>query len=93
MKDWKALGFVGVCHFCAQEWGNCHCKFDGEFEFTGTAITDPCVSECGRFFVDPTIYYAPQYQEATAKGLISRVRPGRMRVETTDGSGRGEEHG
>lgn len=59
-----------TCYSCDNVWGQCTCEIDGEecFEFNGTVITDPTVSECGRFFVDPVVYYGlPFLQWKAAK--------------------------
>ena len=50
------------CYFCKSTWGKCQCKAlpDG-FEHDGTHITEPNVTECGRFFVDPFEYYGVDY--------------------------------
>jgi hypothetical protein len=52
-----------TCVFCGARWGKCSCKFDphGGFLWRGSMITEPCVSECGRFFVDPEAYYGATF--------------------------------
>ena len=64
-EEWAAKGYIGVCFTAGHVWGECTCQTsvpeDEGFEFEGTNITDPCVSECGRFFVDPEIYYGEAY--------------------------------
>ncbi len=39
----------------------CELTHDIGFEFGGTWITDPTVSECSRFQVDPVEYYGQAY--------------------------------
>ena len=59
----------GIRHNCAQcagFWGECTCgHVDSEgdlgFGYYEFFITNPWVSECGRFFVDPTVYYGLNY--------------------------------
>ena len=41
-----------------------------EFLFDGTQITNPNLSECGRFEVDPREYYGKAYDIALIKELI-----------------------
>ena len=66
---------LDTCFFCANAWGRCTCDFprcftdDGEpgeeqppgFEWKGFWITQPNVSVCTRFFVDPFEYYGDAY--------------------------------
>lgn len=59
-------GVRETCYFCSATWGSCSCSFpEGAdapgFDFEGTWITAPNVSECGRFFVDPVAYYGAAY--------------------------------
>ena len=49
----------GRCPTCAMPERDCECEppeFKA-FEFNGTTITNPYISECGRFEVDPFTYY------------------------------------
>lgn len=60
-----------TCYFCKNPWGGCRCDFpqdDGSgvchpdgFDWEGMWITQPNVSACTRFFVDPVIYYGQPY--------------------------------
>jgi hypothetical protein len=55
-----------TCYKCQNHWGKCSCPEAGEealFEHGGVAIVDPSVSHCGRFFVDPEVYYGEAYKE------------------------------
>ena len=58
-------GFRSTCFSKGHNWGECTCKTevheDEGFEFQGTNIIDPSVSECGRFFVEPSVYYGEAY--------------------------------
>lgn len=70
-------GIIDRCYFCHGEWGKCACNFpsvtsdDGTvvddaatvpgFEWGGCYITAPNVSVCGRFYVEPNIYYGAAY--------------------------------
>lgn len=64
-----------TCYFCNAKWGRCTCKFDEHpdagFLFHGTAITDPCVSECGRFYVDPIEHYGAAYVAWLDKKIVT----------------------
>lgn len=63
-----------TCYGCGGEWGACTCPeadlmdrgLDGEapaaFEWNGFAIINPYVSECGRFYVDPVLYYGDAFR-------------------------------
>ena len=53
-------GLRGTCFFCDQSWGKCSCialAEDQAFDWEAFRITEPGVSTCGRFFVDPMKYY------------------------------------
>lgn len=66
MKDWKAVGLRETCHACHSKWGECTCPLipeDQGFEWKNSWVTDPGVSSCGRFFVEPTVYYGAAYIE------------------------------
>lgn len=61
-------GHRQTCFSCDQVWGECTCKSvdsDDEnapgFDFKDLWITNPNVSICTRFFVDPTEYYGEAY--------------------------------
>jgi len=77
MDDFKDALFKGIretCFFCNNLCGACICTFydpadsssadvviaDGFFA-DGFFITAPNVTECGRFFVDPIVYYGQPY--------------------------------
>jgi hypothetical protein len=71
-------GLRSHCYFCEAVWGACSCKFpSGEdagedtpgFDFGDLFVTDPGISVCGRFYVDPTVYYGRQYAEALPRLL------------------------
>lgn len=66
----KMCGDDGIrtqCHFCRQLWGKCTCKWNGSsFEHGGDIITEPNLSECGRFFVNPEVYYGDAYKRWAA---------------------------
>jgi hypothetical protein len=58
------------CYFCRAAYGACSCDWpdpeerDGAeylFEHHGTIIAKPNVSVCGRFFVNPVLYYGAAY--------------------------------
>jgi hypothetical protein len=61
----KPLEYIReTCYFCTQDWDHCTCKWPGDsigFNTEDFFITDPNVSECGRFFVDPVKYYGTPY--------------------------------
>ncbi len=69
----KDNGVRASCYARHHEWGECDCKSEfpeGEgFEFEGMWITDATVSECGRFFVDPYVYYGEAYMNFLEKRL------------------------
>lgn len=55
-----------TCYKCEASWGSCHCPDVVEelgFEWNGMLIVNPVVSECGRFFVEPELYYGEAYIE------------------------------
>jgi len=66
MKNNFDISLMDTCCFCHNAWGYCQCSptitfgIEG-FEHCGITITEPNVSECGRFLVDPTIYYGNDY--------------------------------
>jgi len=82
-------GIRDTCFHCKAAWGKCTCRFptvvndDGTtvedasavpgFDWKDFYITEPNVSVCGRFFVDPFVYYGDAYlafvkdQEARAR--------------------------
>jgi hypothetical protein len=61
----KSMGYRGVCFTAGHSWGSCTCKTevseDEGFEYKDTNIVDPSLSECGRFFIEPTVYYGQTY--------------------------------
>jgi len=73
-----ATGHMDSCFFCHGVWGKCTCKFpsvtnnDGTmvddvdavpgFDWKDFYVTEPNVSVCGRFFVDPFVYYGDAYR-------------------------------
>ena len=62
-----------TCYACGGVWSKCTCeKYEG-FEFEGQTITDPSLSECQRFFVDPYLHYREAYTswlESFVEGVI-----------------------
>lgn len=65
-------GHVSRCCFCSRTWGRCTCDFRklAPFDFGGLSVTDPNLSECKRYFVDPDVYYGKAWKEsAMATGL------------------------
>ena len=59
------------CFFCSAEWGRCRCRFGISFKHEGVDITEPNVSPCGRFFVDPQEFYGEAFtKEALAVGRV-----------------------
>ena len=71
-KAWKQLrtGLRSTCHACGASWGDCGCAPVSEsqgFDAGGIWVTDPTVSECGRFFVEPAIYYGDAYLDWQAR--------------------------
>lgn len=68
-------GVRATCYFCDAAYGSCTCRFHDQtdevndlatlpgFDWQGATfwITQPNVSVCGRFFVDPTVYYGEAY--------------------------------
>jgi hypothetical protein len=70
-KDALFKGFRETCFFCNNLYGACICTFDDAddpnsvdeigFLADGYFITSPNVTECGRFFVDPIVYYGQPY--------------------------------
>ncbi len=63
-------GYRKTCFRCNAKWGECTCPTakDGEgFEWNEFYILDPSVSECGRFFVEPSLYYGNAFTEWEAK--------------------------
>lgn len=65
---------LDACYFCHNKWGKCTCEFEGEFEWECFLITEPNVSECTRFIVDPNKYYGEAFKQAWAKGEI-KLKP------------------
>lgn len=65
---------LATCYFCHKGWGKCGCRWDDTPKFTsrGIVITEPNVSECGRFFVDPEACYGRSYV-AWRDSLIART--------------------
>jgi hypothetical protein len=59
------IGLRNTCFIANHAWGECTCKnevVEGQgFVFEGTDIVDPTISTCGRFFVEPEIYYGETY--------------------------------
>lgn len=59
-------GTRSTCYTAGHNWGKCTCKTEVEleqgFEFEGHTIVDPSVSECGTYFVEPSVYYAEAYK-------------------------------
>lgn len=70
------------CYFCGGAWGACTCAFpsvlDDEgrlvdvpdeegFDWCGMFVTEPNVSDCGRWFVNPVTYYGAAYVEWVRK--------------------------
>lgn len=57
--------FRDTCYACNNEWGKCVCQTSEDdpekFEFNGVSIVDERVSDCGRFFVEPTLYYGEAF--------------------------------
>ena len=55
-----------ACFQCGNRWGECTCTIRPRygFEFEGYTITDPTVSVCGRYYVDPRTYYGAAYEQA-----------------------------
>lgn len=62
-----ASGFRTTCFTANHKWGECTCKTevseDKGFVWQGVLIVDPTVSDCGRYFVEPTIFYGQTYKE------------------------------
>jgi len=64
LKEWKDLRHIetenndGQCPECDMSELNCCCKPEFKVcEYGGISITNPYLSECGRFKVDPLSYY------------------------------------
>jgi hypothetical protein len=61
-----------TCYFCENAWGACTCTFPNGaeararagFDFGDVWVTDPSVSVCGRFYVDPLVYYGEALRTA-----------------------------
>lgn len=59
-------GLRSACWFCGGTWGKCACSWpdsvdtDG-FDFEGFFISQPNITECNRFFVDPVLYYGDAF--------------------------------
>lgn len=76
-RDFDA--YLPACFFCGNEWGKCLCRWDNPdecgrmpenakgFDTGDFFITQPNVSECTRYFVDPVRYYGAAYVEAAAR--------------------------
>jgi hypothetical protein len=68
-----------TCSFCGGQWGVCTCAFDAPdeegclpegargFDSRDFFVTEPNISVCGRFYVDPVAYYGEAYVEAAKK--------------------------
>lgn len=73
----RTLATIERCYYCHAEYGGCTCGWPDDPESSDGFvcrdhwITKPNVSVCGRFYVDPTIYYAPDY----ATWHASRSKP------------------
>lgn len=56
--------YPNVCFQCRNSFNRCTCEElapeDG-FMYNGTLITNPFTSECGRFLVNPFLYYGKHY--------------------------------
>lgn len=64
-----------TCYFCGGCWMECVCpelSIEEGFDTGDMVITEPCVSECGRFYVDPVLAYGEAYK----KWLAERERLG-----------------
>ena len=54
----------GFCPECAKSEQNCNCNpIFKVFEYDGITITNPYISECGRFTVNPFTYYGLTEQD------------------------------
>lgn len=61
-------GHISKCFFCENVWGKCTCQFPGPndaeapgFDFHEFFITNPSLSVCRRYFVNPFVYYGQAY--------------------------------
>lgn len=57
---------MNTCFYCKAQWGKCKCTEGDEVLFvswSGTNITNPGVSECGRFYVNPLHHYGTKFTE------------------------------
>jgi hypothetical protein len=58
----EPVGALPACWFCGHVWGECSCRFVGPgFDIGDMIITEPHVSECGRFFVNPIAAYGEPF--------------------------------
>src|SRR5512138_2730871 len=70
---------LSACYFCHGHRGLCKCAWapsdssDG-FDSGGTWITNPGISSCGRFFVDPNVTYGRAYR----RWVCRRLAPGTL---------------
>ena len=75
-------GHIAKCYFCGNRWGWCACPPlpDDEdpivpgFSWEGFWVTDPTCSPCGRFFVDPTVYYGEAYTQWPGREAYGSAR-------------------
>ena len=69
-KEWQELRNIetdnndGMCVECDSPERDCDCEpVFKVFEYGGVSITNPYLSECGRFEVDPFEYYGLTEQD------------------------------
>ena len=86
----REKGYLEQCFFCNGAWGKCTCpplpecddpKAEEGFSWGGLWISDPSLSSCTRFFVDPVAYYGEAYTNWKDRKAFERSRkPSRKRV-------------
>lgn len=65
-NDLDERTFPRKCFNCGNAWGKCTCEDVSEedgFLHCSTIITNPFVSECARYFVNPFLYYGDNYRQ------------------------------
>lgn len=54
-------GYREICYFCKLPWGRCSCPTCTPFVYGELSITEPMISTCLSFFVNPVTYYGESY--------------------------------
>lgn len=78
-----------TCYFCGAVWGQCRCTgpVAAAFAFECYWVTDPSISVCGRFFVDPIACYGNAFVQARRQWQEYRCAHGCKANATCDECG------